>query len=92
MASTEGLVEASLAAGEVAAACALVAEAGWNQNAADWRIFLELGSATALKTGTGRLVATAATLPYPSGFGWISMVLVTGEFRRRGIADRKSVV
>jgi GNAT superfamily N-acetyltransferase len=88
MASTEALVEGPLETGDLDAACALVAEAGWNQNAADWRIFLELGSAISVKTGDGRLAATAATLPYPSGFGWISMVLVTGAFRRRGIATR----
>ena len=88
MASTEPLVEAPLAAHDVGAACGLVAEAGWNQNAADWAIFLELGSAVGVKTKDGRLVATAATLPYPSGFGWISMVLVTAAFRRRGIATR----
>ena len=90
MASTEGghegLVDGPLGAADVEAACGLVAEAGWNQNAADWRIFLELGSVIAMKTSDARLVATAATLPYPSGFGWISMVLVTGAFRRRGIA------
>jgi GNAT superfamily N-acetyltransferase len=88
MANTDGLVERSLTADDVQSACALVAEAGWNQNAADWRIFLELGSAIGVKTGDGRLAATAATLPYPSGFGWISMVLVTAAFRRRGIATR----
>jgi len=88
MASTEALVEGPLETGDLDAACALVSEAGWNQNAADWRIFLELGSAMSVKTGDGRLAATAATLPYPSGFGWISMVLVTGAFRRRGIATR----
>lgn len=87
MASTEGLAEGTLGAADLQAACALVAEAGWNQNAADWRIFLDLGAAIGLKN-EGSLVATAATLPYPSGFGWISMVLVTREFRRRGIATR----
>jgi GNAT superfamily N-acetyltransferase len=86
--SNEGLVGRALEAADIDAACGLVAEAGWNQNAADWRIFVELGSAMAVKTGDGRLVATAATLPYPSGFGWISMVLVTAAFRRRGIATR----
>jgi GNAT superfamily N-acetyltransferase len=86
MAGTEALAEGLLEHADLEDACALVAEAGWNQNAADWRIFLELGSATGVKAGDGRLVATAATLPYPSGFGWISMVLVTRAFRRRGIA------
>ena len=76
-----------LVSDEIENAQALVAEAGWNQNANDWRIFLDLGSALAVKDG-GKLVATAATLPYPSGFGWISMVLVAGTHRRRGIATR----
>ena len=88
MAGTEALVETTLAAADLAGADALVAEAGWNQNAADWRIFLELGRAFAVKTADGAVAATAATLPYPSGFGWISMVLVAGAFRRRGIATR----
>ena len=35
----------------------------------------------------GRVIATAAILPF-DGFGWISMVLVAGEFRRRGLATR----
>lgn len=87
MGSTEPLDEGPLAAADLEGACALVAEAGWNQNAADWRTFLELGSTIGVKSEAS-LVATAATLPYPSGFGWISMVLVTAEFRRRGIATR----
>lgn len=88
MASTERLVEAPLGEADLESACALVAEAGWNQNAADWRLFLQLGSAIAMKSADGRVAATAATLPYPSGFGWISMVLVTAALRRRGIATR----
>jgi GNAT superfamily N-acetyltransferase len=86
--NTEPLLETGLTPADLDAACALVAEAGWNQNAADWRIFLELGSAFAVKTASGSLAATAATLPYPSGFGWVSMVLVTRASRRRGIATR----
>jgi GNAT superfamily N-acetyltransferase len=82
------LSEAALSEHDLENAQALVAEAGWNQNAADWRIFLELGRAFAVKDADGRLAATAATLPYPSGFGWISMVLVSGPFRRQGIATR----
>jgi len=87
MASIE-VTETALRADDLDEANALVAEAGWNQNAADWRIFLELGRAFAVKDAGGRLAATAATLPYPSGFGWISMVLVSGPFRRQGIATR----
>jgi GNAT superfamily N-acetyltransferase len=76
---------APLTTAELGDAEALVTEAGWNQTAADWRIFLELGTVHAVRAG-GRVVATAATLPY-QGFGWISMVLVTAEHRRRGLAS-----
>jgi len=87
-ANTDSLVETALGASDLADAQALVEQAGWNQSAADWRIFLELGQGIAVKDADGRLAATAATLPYPSGFGWISMVLVAKAFRRRGIATR----
>ena len=36
----------------------------------------------------GRLVATAALLPYSPGNAWISMVLVTENWQRRGLATR----
>src|SRR5690606_8769943 len=55
---------------------------------ADWSVFLELGRALARKSAGEGLVATAAVLPYPSGFGWISMVLVDEAHRRRGLAKR----
>lgn len=67
---------------------ALVAEAGWNQDEADWHIFLQLGSGLAARAADGTLVGTAAVLPHVGGFGWISMVLVAKAFRRRGIATR----
>ena len=75
-----------LAPGELADAEALVAEAGWNQVAADWRIFLELGTVYALRAD-GRVIATAAILPYGQ-CAWISMVLVASRHRRRGLATR----
>ncbi|HEX5477104.1 MAG TPA: GNAT family N-acetyltransferase, partial [Burkholderiales bacterium] len=87
MASTE-LAERALGAADLAGAEGLVEQAGWNQVAADWRIFLELGQAFAVQAAGLPLAATAAILPYPSGFGWISMVLVDSAFRRRGIATR----
>jgi GNAT superfamily N-acetyltransferase len=78
----------TLASDELGDAAALVREAGWNQVAADWRIFLDLGTVYAVRTGAGRVIATAATLPYGGRFAWISMVLVAGEYRRRGLASR----
>ena len=88
MASIEGLLETPLHAADLPAAQGFVAEAGWNQVAADWRLFLDLGRGFAARDAAAGLVGTAATLPYPSGFGWISMVLVPKAFRRRGIATR----
>ena len=65
---------------------ALVREARWNQLAADWRIFIEFGRLYAIHGDAGRIIATTATLPYGGRFAWISMVLVAGEYRRRGLA------
>ena len=75
-------------AAELDDAAALVAEAGWNQTAADWRIFLELGAVRAVRNSAGRVIATAATLSYGGQFAWISMVLVAGAYRRQGLARR----
>ena len=71
---------------DLAAALTLSAEAGWNQTAADWQIFLDLGNAVGVVGADGRLIATAATLPHADRFAWISMVLVTAAQRRRGLA------
>jgi GNAT superfamily N-acetyltransferase len=70
------------------ACVALSAEANWNQNAADWRLMLALGHGFGLSDTAGRLVATAIALPFDRGFGWISMMLVAADHRRRGLATR----
>jgi GNAT superfamily N-acetyltransferase len=80
--------ESPLRASELDDAAALVAEAGWNQVAADWRIFLDFGTVHAVRNSAGRVIATAATLSYGGQFAWISMVLVAGEYRRQGLARR----
>jgi GNAT superfamily N-acetyltransferase len=80
--------ESPLRETELADAEALVREAGWNQTAADWRIFLDLGTVYAVRDSAGRVVATAATLPHGGRFAWISMVLVTSHVRRQGLARR----
>src|SRR5436190_14505189 len=86
MAPSEPVIGAALAAAELSDAEALVREAGWNQVAADWEIFRALGTVYVARAG-GRVVATAATLPYGE-FAWISMVLVAGQQRRRGLGTR----
>jgi GNAT superfamily N-acetyltransferase len=67
---------------------ALSAEANWNQNEADWRLMLAIGRGFGLSDAAGRLVATAIALPFERRFGWISMMLVTADHRRRGLATR----
>ena len=78
----------ALTAGDVGAALALSSAAGWNQTATDWLFFIDQGRALACADEAGRLVATAAALPYEGDVGWISMVLVTPPFRHRGVATR----
>jgi GNAT superfamily N-acetyltransferase len=79
-------VKSSLSSADLDDLGALVSEARWNQIAADWRLFIELGRVYAAHTATGRIMATTATLPYGDRFAWISMVLVAGSYRRRGLA------
>ena len=76
-----------LQSSDIHAALRLSQEAGWNQVAADWQIFLDLGVVYGLFTRSdSRLVSTAATLPHGMHFAWISMVLVASDCRRRGLA------
>lgn len=84
----ESVREHALDASHLDACLALAAEAGWNQVEADWRLMLRLGRGLGISTAAGRLVATAIMLPYERRFAWISMVLVTERFRRRGLATR----
>lgn len=66
----------------------LSAEPGWNQVAADWRLMIEHGDSFGVSDEDGRLVATGLTVMFGGEFGWISMILVTRDFRRRGLATR----
>jgi GNAT superfamily N-acetyltransferase len=88
MADTESLRRADLTPSDIAAALALSTDVGWNQTAEDWALFVRHGRVIGLRDRQERLVATAATLPYENGFGWISMVIVAPEWRRRSLARR----
>jgi GNAT superfamily N-acetyltransferase len=77
----------TLAPAELGDADALVKEAGWNQTEADWSVFLALGTVYAIRD-RGRVIATTATLPYGGKFGWISMVLIAGSYRRQGLGTK----
>jgi GNAT superfamily N-acetyltransferase len=88
MAGTDGIDIVRLGADDVAGGLALSTEARWNQNEADWRFFLAKATVFGARDNDARLVASAALLPYSSGNAWISMVLVTESWRRRGLATR----
>ena len=88
MAATDSIAIVRLGAVDAAAGLALSTEARWNQNEGDWRFFLTRGTVYGVRDSDRRLVASAALLPYSSGNAWISMVLVTESWRRRGIATR----
>lgn len=87
MADTEPVAIVEPGVDAAAAGLVLSTEARWNQNEADWCFFLTNGTVFGVRDGK-HLVATAALLPYSTGNAWISMVLVTERWRRRGIATR----
>ena len=88
MAAIDQTAIAPLGPNDAAAGLLLSTEAHWNQNEADWRFFLREGTVFGVRDKDARLVASAALLPYASGNAWISMVLVTESWRRRGLATR----
>jgi GNAT superfamily N-acetyltransferase len=88
MAGTDEIAIVRLGPDDAPAGLALSAEAHWNQNEADWRFFLTRGEVFGVRGRDNRLIASAALLPYSSGNAWISMVLVTANWRRRGLATR----
>lgn len=65
----------------------LSSEAGWNQIEADWRFMLGAGSGFGFTDRSDRLVATGLTVEFPR-YAWISMILVTPDWRRQGLATR----
>jgi len=88
MAGTDEVTIVRLGVEDAAAGLVLSTEARWNQNEADWRFFLSNGVVIGVRDDAGVLIATAALLPYSAGNAWISMVLVTESWRRRGVATR----
>jgi len=88
MAPIEAARPAPLTADRIAGCMALSAEAGWNQLAEDWSLFLNHGTVFGVVDADREPVATGAALPYSGGFGWIGMVLVTQSRRRERLGTR----
>ncbi len=60
--------------------------AGWNQTPEDWTNFLELcPDGCFVAEWEGEAVGTFITMDYGGLVGWIGMVLVDPDYRRRGI-------
>jgi GNAT superfamily N-acetyltransferase len=88
MATSEALAAVRLTTDDAEAGLRLSDEAGWNQTADDWRVFIRHGDTIGVKESDGQLIASAAALPYGGEFGFVAMVLVTASWRRRGLANR----
>jgi GNAT superfamily N-acetyltransferase len=87
MGAIEHIAIATLGPDDARDGLLLSAEAHWNQNEADWRFFLGKGTVFGIRDDD-HLIATAALLPYTPDNAWISMVLVTQNWRRRGLATK----
>src|SRR5688572_29382119 len=85
---TATLTQRPLTLADIPAAVRLSAEPGWNQVPADWHLMIEHGDSFGRFTADGRLVASGLTVPFSGRFGWISMILVSAEYRRRGLATQ----
>lgn len=89
MASIDAVGSVSLEPRHLPGALVLSAEAGWNQIASDWLLMIKHGHAIGFENGKdGALVASALALPVGASLAWISMVLVTANYRRRGLASK----
>ncbi len=76
--------------GDIPVGLSLCRQAGWNQLARDWELFLRLnpnGCRVGLDT-KGNVIGTVTTLPYQNHFTWIGMVLVDPDRRREGIGTQ----
>jgi GNAT superfamily N-acetyltransferase len=78
---------------DLAAGLELCRASHWNQMRHDWECFLNLNpNGCRVAVREDRVVGTVVALRYPdrdgkNGFGWIAMVLVDPEERRRGIGS-----
>jgi GNAT superfamily N-acetyltransferase len=84
-AGTEAYDDIVLDEARLTGALALSSEAGWNQEADDWRLLLRQATVFGrVRRRDGALIGSAAVLPLGNRLSWIGMVLVTGAERRRG--------
>ena len=87
MAPTEVFAVSAIDPEQAEAVWPLSIEAGWNQNAADWRFMLAAGRGFGCTGADGRWRASSLVLPLGQRLAWISMVLVTRDLRRGGVGS-----
>src|SRR5262249_14432576 len=74
---------------DIALGMRLKTKAGWNQCEADWKAYLQIEpDGCSVAERDGRAVGTATAIPYEERFGWIGMVLVDVDARRKGVGTR----
>ncbi len=88
MANSDEICWCELNLDDVDGAMELSGEAGWNQIDRDWQLFISRGKTIGFRDAAGKLVASAAALPYQNALGFVSMVLVTQKWRRRTLATQ----
>ena len=88
MARTDELAIERIGTEALPEAVGLTVEANWNQTADDWAFFFAHGTVFGARDALGKIVATAALLPYSAGFAWISLVIVAKSHRGRGLGTR----
>lgn len=79
---------AVLTEADVEAGLRLSGEMGWNQLPVDWLLYLRHGHVVGFRNDDGMIVGTGAAMPYEGGFGYLALVLVTVDWRRRGLGTR----
>jgi GNAT superfamily N-acetyltransferase len=78
----------AMAPADIVAGLDLVAAAGGNQTAAEWKAILRLGTGYAVRDERGRIIATSVVIPHPPRVGWIGMLFVDPAHRQRGTGTR----
>lgn len=83
------LADLASSASDDAGPLSLSTLAGWNQTLADWqRLLLDAPQGCFCIRDQGRVIATVTTTRYQRSLGWIGMMLVHPDYRRRGLATR----
>ena len=82
-----------MTAEDIPAGMRLKTLAGWNQVEADWRLFLDASPGGCfVTTDDQQVIGTVTTMSYGTRFGtrlgWIGMLLVDPDHRRKGIGTR----